>query len=85
MLVKVHDDSQIVIPKEIIDKLNLQISDGDEVEILEKNGAIHILPVNDYPKLEYTDEYVKQIEKESKELKSSRTYTFEELCEVLGV
>ena len=71
MLVKVNDDSQIVIPKEIINKLNLQITDGDEVEILERNGAIHILPVVKYP-----EAYIRELEKEIEETKkSSESYS----------
>ncbi len=48
MLIKLRQKGQITIPKEIISKLGLSI--GDQLEIVEKNGAIYMVPVVTYPK-----------------------------------
>ena len=48
MLVELRQKSQITIPKEIIVKLGL--SEGDKLDIFEKDGAICIMPVAVYPK-----------------------------------
>ena len=42
------EKSQITIPKEIIAKLGL--SEGDKLDIFEKDGSICIMPVVVYPK-----------------------------------
>lgn len=48
MLVEVRGRSQITIPSEIIKKLG--ISEGDKLEIIEKDGGIYLCPVVVYPK-----------------------------------
>ncbi len=48
MLIELRQKAQITIPKEIINKLGLSI--GDQLEIVEKNGAIYMVPVVTYPK-----------------------------------
>ena len=48
MLAELRQKSQITIPKEIIVKLGL--SEGDKLDIFEKDGIICILPVVVYPK-----------------------------------
>ena len=53
MLAELRQKSQITIPKEIIVKLGL--SEGDKLDIFEKNGTICMLPVVVYPK-KYLDE-----------------------------
>ncbi len=53
MLAELRQKSQITIPKEIIVKLGL--SEGDKLDIFEKDGTICILPVVVYPK-KYLDE-----------------------------
>ena len=53
MLTELRQKSQITIPKEIIVKLGL--SEGDKLDIFEKNGTICMLPVVVYPK-KYLDE-----------------------------
>ena len=53
MLAELRQKSQITIPKEIIVKLGL--SEGDKLEIFERDGAICMLPVVVYPK-KYLDE-----------------------------
>ena len=58
MLAELRQKSQITIPKEIIVKLGL--SEGDKLEIFEKDGSICIMPVAVYPK-KYLDELREEI------------------------
>ena len=53
MLVELRQKSQITIPKELIVKLGL--SEGDKLDIFEKDGTICMLPVVVYPK-KYLDD-----------------------------
>jgi len=48
MLAELRAKSQITIPKELVDKLGL--SEGDKLELFEKDGIICIMPVTVYPK-----------------------------------
>ncbi len=48
MIVELRQKAQITIPKDIINKLGL--STGDQMEIVEKDGTIYIIPVVTYPK-----------------------------------
>lgn len=48
MLAELRQKSQVTIPKDIIIKLGL--SEGDKLDIFEKNGTICIMPVVVYPK-----------------------------------
>lgn len=59
MLTELRQKSQITIPKEIIAKLGL--SEGDKLDIFEKDGSICIMPVVVYPK-KYLDELRKEID-----------------------
>ena len=53
MLAELRQKSQITIPKELIVKLGL--SEGDKLDIFEKDGTICMMPVAVYPK-KYLDE-----------------------------
>lgn len=53
MLTELRQKSQITIPKEIVVKLGL--SEGDKLDVFEKDGVICMLPVAVYPK-KYLDE-----------------------------
>lgn len=57
MLAELRQKSQITIPKEIIVKLGL--SEGDKLDIFEKDGSICMMPVVIYPK-----KYVKELKEE---------------------
>ncbi len=59
MLAELRQKSQITIPKEIIVKLGL--SEGDKLDIFEKDGTIYMLPVVVYPK-KYVDELRGELE-----------------------
>jgi len=62
MLAELRAKSQITIPKELVDKLGL--SEGDKLEIYEKDGMICAIPVVVYPK-KYLDE-LRSVIKETK-------------------
>lgn len=55
MIVELRKKSQITIPKEIVDKLNLQ--EGDHLEISVKDGAVILEQVAIYSK-----SYIKKLE-----------------------
>lgn len=55
MIIDLRKKSQITIPKEIVDELNLQ--EGDHLEVSVKEGAIIIEPVAVYSK-----SYIKKLE-----------------------
>lgn len=59
MLAELRQKSQITIPKEIIIKLGL--SEGDKLDIFEKDGSICMMPVVVYPK-KYLDELREEID-----------------------
>ncbi len=63
MLAELRQKSQITIPKEIIVKLGL--SEGDKLDIFEKDGIICMLPVAVYPK-----KYLDQLRSELSEVKA---------------
>ena len=58
MLAELRQKAQITIPKEIIVKLGL--SEGDKLEIFEKDGSICLMPVTVYPK-KYLNELKEEI------------------------
>jgi len=63
MITKLRKKSQITIPKEFITKLG--IKEGDEIELIEKDGIIQIIPVVIYPK-----KYVNELKEELSEIKN---------------
>ena len=63
MLAELRQKSQITIPKEIIVKLGL--SEGDKLDIFEKDGAICIMPVVVYPK-----KYLNELREEISDVKA---------------
>lgn len=63
MLAELRQKSQITIPKEIIVKLGL--SEGDKLDIIEKDGSIYIMPVVVYPK-----KYLNELREELDDVKA---------------
>lgn len=55
MIIELRKKSQVTIPKEIVDELNLQ--EGDHLEVSVKDGAVIIEPVAVYSK-----SYIKKLE-----------------------
>ena len=58
MLAELRQKAQVTIPREIIVKLGL--SEGDKLDIFEKDGSICIMPVVVYPK-KYLSELKEEI------------------------
>ncbi len=63
MLVELRQEAQVTIPKEIIIKLGL--SEGDKLDIFEKDGSICMMPVAIYP-----EKYLDDLKEEIQELKA---------------
>ena len=63
MLAELRTKSQITLPKSIVASLGL--SEGDQLEITEKDGIIYMVPVAVYPK-----SYVASLQEEIRQLKS---------------
>lgn len=74
MLVELRQKSQITIPKEIIVKLGL--SEGDKLEVFEREGAIYMLPVVVYPK-KYLDELRDEISEAKAKIESGEQPVFD--------
>ena len=69
-----HKKSQITIPKELVSKLGLK--EGDKLDIIEKDGAIQIMPVVVYPK-KYIDELREEISDIKNKIKSGEQPIFD--------
>ena len=67
-IMELRKKSQITIPKDIVEVL--QLHEGDKLDISQKDGVIFIQPVCVYPK-SYVNE-LEEIAKESKRLPNSR-------------
>ncbi len=74
MLVELCQKSQITIPKEIIVKLGL--SEGDKLDIFEKDGTICMMPVVVYPK-KYLDELRGEIDEAKAKIASGEQPVFD--------
>lgn len=64
MLVELKGKSQVTIPKNIVSSLNL--SQGDQFEIVEENGKIILIPVAVYP-----EHVISQLKESVNEIKES--------------
>ena len=63
MIATIRKRSQITIPNEIIVKLGL--TEGDQLDIIEKDGAIVLLPMAVYP-----TKYIEALKKEVGDIKA---------------
>lgn len=63
MLVELRTKSQVTIPKEIVARLGL--SEGDQLDIREEDGAITLVPVAVYSK-----KYLNDLEQEIRAVKA---------------
>jgi AbrB family looped-hinge helix DNA binding protein len=80
MLTKFKQKSQITIPKGIVNKLGL--SEGDEIDISEKNGVIYMIPVSVYPK-KYVDGLKKEVDEIKEKIASGKKPVFDDLDALL--
>lgn len=76
MLAELCQKSQITIPKEIIVKLGL--SEGDKLDIFEKDGTICMMPVVVYPK-KYLDELRGEIDEAKAKIASGEQPVFDSI------
>ncbi len=73
MLAQLRTKSQITIPKELVAKLGL--SEGDKLDIYEKDGVICIMPVTVYPK-KYIDALRLEVEQVKANIKDGKQPAF---------
>lgn len=81
MLAELRQKSQITIPKEIILKLGL--SEGDKLDIYEKDGAIYMMPVVVYPK-KYLDELRGELGEVKAKIASGEQPVFDSIDELFA-
>ena len=76
MLAELRAKSQITIPKELVDKLGL--SEGDKLDVYEKDGMICLIPVVVYPK-NLLDDLRREIETTKVRIASGEQPVFDNL------
>ena len=83
MIIELRKKSQITIPKEVVDELNLQ--EGDHLDVSVKDGVIVIEPVAVYSKayIEKLEQTVLRLNEETSEYKIGPFKTVEEAIEYL--
>lgn len=69
MIIELRKKSQITLPKEIVNQLNLQ--EGDKLEISIENGCIKLEPVAVYPK-----EYILKLAEEIQVLREDPKFEY---------
>jgi len=74
MLAELRAKAQITIPKALVDKLGL--SEGDKLELFEKDGMICVLPVVVYPK-KYLDALREEVEETKTKIASGEVPVFD--------
>jgi len=81
MLAELRAKSQITIPKEIVTRLGL--SEGDKLDIYEKDGLLYMMPVAIYPK-KYLDELRDEIEITKSKIASGEQPIFDTVDDLLA-
>jgi AbrB family looped-hinge helix DNA binding protein len=81
MLAELRAKSQITLPKELVDKLGL--SEGDKLELSEKDGTIYMMPVVVYPK-KYLDELKDEIQATKARIASGKQPVFDTVDSLLA-
>ena len=76
MLAELRTKSQITLPKSIVTDLGL--SEGDQLEVYEKNGTIYMTPVTVYPKSTIS-ELQKEIAKMKTDIENGKQPVFDNL------
>ena len=76
MITELRAKSQITLPKSIVSSLG--ISEGDNLEIFEKDGMICIVPVVVYPK-KYLDELQDEINQLKENINNGKQPVFDNL------
>jgi len=81
MIAELRQKSQITIPKEYVDKLGL--SEGDKLEIYEKDGIICIMPVVVYPK-GYVDKLLRDVEQIKQKIATGEQPVFDSVDKLMS-
>lgn len=76
MITELRAKSQITLPKSIVSSLG--ISEGDKLDIFEKDGMICIVPVVVYPK-KYLDELQDEINQLKENINNGKQPVFDNL------
>ena len=80
MLAELRTKSQITLPKEIVNSLGL--SEGDKLDVSEKDGVICLTPVTVYPK-KYVDELQNELSELKKNIAEGKQPTFDSIDALL--
>jgi antitoxin MazE len=81
MMVEMRGRSQITIPSEIVK--NLGIKEGDQFEVIEKDGGIFLCPVVIYPKKEMV-RIARLIKETEAEYKSGELKAYDDIDKMLS-
>ena len=81
MLTELRTKSQITLPKEIVTSLGL--SEGDKLDISEKDGVIQIVPVTVYPK-KYLDELYSEINRIKDDVRDGKQVVFDNIDDLIA-
>lgn len=76
MLAELRTKSQITLPKDIVSVLGL--SEGDKLEVYEKDGMICMVPVTVYPK-KYVEELQSEIALMKANIKAGKQPVFDSI------
>ena len=76
MLAELRTKSQITLPKDIVNSLGL--SEGDKLDIIERDGIIYIRPVAVYPKA-YVETLQNEIAQLKEDIRSGKQPTFDSI------
>jgi AbrB family looped-hinge helix DNA binding protein len=79
MLAELRTKSQITLPKDIVNSLGL--SEGDKLEVYEKDGMICMMPVAVYPK-KYVDELHGEISQLKQNIREGKQPVFDSIDEL---
>lgn len=79
MIAEIGSNYQITLPKEIVSILGL--SEGDKLEISEKDGVIYMIPVTVYPK-KYVDSIQNEIAQLKKDISDGKQPVFDNIDEL---
>ncbi|MBR5948038.1 MAG: AbrB/MazE/SpoVT family DNA-binding domain-containing protein [Clostridia bacterium] len=76
MLAELRTKSQITLPKDIVTSLGL--SEGDKLDIYEKDGVILMVPVTVYPR-HYVDELHEEIARLKEDIAAGKQPVFDSI------
>lgn len=81
MIAELRAKSQITLPKDIVKQLGL--SEGDKLEIFEKDGMICIVPVTVYPR-KYVEKLQGELSILKENIESGKQPAFDSIDKLIG-